>query len=246
MILLMSGNSIKCCFFAENTISDKKAGDLKMWLCSRKKRSNLTKFYLSETELNILKVLSEKSRETYLHSINVSRLAVALGISCRLSSEALRLLRVGGLMHDVGKLKVPCGILNKKGSLDAEETEEMRRHSIYGEELLRSTAGEQNESVLNIVRHHHEKTNGRGYPDGLLEEYLLVQIVTVADIYDALRSNRCYRKGYDREKTFSILYDDDGINHDIVDRLYMFFQNDAFIQDTAVSGPVMRNMPAFH
>ena len=189
--------------------------------------------YLSDEELNILGALRRKSEETYFHSRNVSKLAVALGISCRLSWEAIRILRMGGLLHDVGKLKVPSAILNKKGSLNADEMREMRRHSAYGEMLLRGKAGVRDESVLNIVRHHHEKIFGKGYPDGIPENHLLVQIVTVADIYDALRSDRCYRKGYDREKAFAILYADNGINRRIVDRLY------------AVSGPSLQNASGF-
>ena len=146
--------------------------------------------YLSAEELNMLDALRRKSEETYFHSRNVSKLAVALGISCRLSWEAIQILRMGGLLHDVGKLKVPSAILNKKGSLNTDEMREMRRHSAYGEMLLRGTAGVRDESVLNIVRHHHEKIGGKGYPDGFPENHLLVQIVTVADIYDALRSDR--------------------------------------------------------
>lgn len=189
--------------------------------------------YLSDEERNILDALRRKSEETYFHSMNVAKLAVAVGISYRLSQEAIRTLRMGGLLHDVGKLKVPSAILNKRGSLNADEMREMRRHSAYGEMLLRGKAGERNESVLNIVRHHHEKISGMGYPDGLSENHFLVQIVTVADIYDALRSDRCYRKGYDREKAFAILYDDGGINQNIVDRLY------------TVSGPVLQNASGF-
>ena len=189
--------------------------------------------YLSAEELNMLDALRRKSEETYFHSRNVSKLAVALGISCRLSWEAIQILRMGGLLHDVGKLKVPSAILNKKGSLNTDEMREMRRHSAYGEMLLRGTAGVRDEFVLNIVRHHHEKIGGKGYPDGLPENHLLVQIVTVADIYDALRSDRCYRKGYDREKVFAILYADNGINRRIVDRLY------------TVSGPALRNASGF-
>ena len=189
--------------------------------------------YLSAEELNMLDALRRKSEETYFHSRNVSKLAVALGISCRLSWEAIQILRMGGLLHDVGKLKVPSAILNKKGSLNADEMREMRRHSAYGEMLLRGTAGVRDESVLNIVRHHHEKIGGKGYPDGFPENHLLVQIVTVADIYDALRSDRCYRKVYDREKVFAILYADNGINRRIVDRLY------------TVSGPTLRNASGF-
>lgn len=192
-----------------------------MQLYNRKTYTNPVSFYLLEKERNLLEALRKKSEETYLHSVSVSRLAVELGISCRLSRRALGVLGKGGLLHDVGKLEVPDDILNKKGSLDAEEAKVMHSHSAYGEKLLRSAADERDEAVLNIVRHHHEKINGNGYPDGICERLFLVQIITVADIYNALRSNRCYRKGYGREKAFAILYSDNGINHHIVDRLYM-------------------------
>lgn len=189
--------------------------------------------YLSDEEFNILYALKRKSEETYLHSLNVSRLSMALGISYGLPQDELRTLGIGGLLHDVGKLQMPSSILHKAGSLNAEEFRKMRMHSANGELLLKGKAGEKNESVLNIVRHHHEKVCGRGYPDGFPEKHFLVQIVTVADIYDALRSDRCYRKGYDREKAFAILCSDGGINRSIVDRLY------------EITGPVLQSAAGF-
>lgn len=176
-------------------------------------------WYLSKTEMEILEELKEKSEETYWHSVKVSKLSAALGICCGLPFAVLKRVFLGGLLHDVGKVKVSSAILNKEGKLSEEEMKEMRRHSVYGEELLRNEAGENDKTILDIVRHHHEKLGGTGYPDGVWERALSVQIVSVADIYDALTSDRCYRKGYDTEQAFSILLHDGGINQKVVGRL---------------------------
>jgi putative two-component system response regulator len=120
--------------------------------------------------------------------------------------EDLRVaLRRGGLVHDIGKLGVPEQILLKPGPLTPEERKIMEQHTIMGEKIcapLRSFC-----LVLPIIRHHHEKRDGSGYPDGLKGEQipLTARILQITDIYDALTTDRPYRKALPLEEALSIM-----------------------------------------
>jgi putative two-component system response regulator len=114
-------------------------------------------------------------------------------------------LRRGALIHDIGKLAVPEHILLKPGPLSPEERKIMEQHSVAGERIcapLRSFR-----HVLPIIRHHHEKWDGSGYPDGLKREQipLTARILQITDVYDALTTDRPYRKAFSSEKAFTIL-----------------------------------------
>ncbi|MBO9716983.1 MAG: HD-GYP domain-containing protein [Pseudoxanthomonas sp.] len=135
---------------------------------------------------------------TYLHSVAVSALMVALARQLQLDDDACREAAMGGLLHDMGKACVPLDILNKPGRLTDDEFAVMRTHPEQGERLLRA-GGLENASVLHIVRHHHEKFDGGGYPESLGAEAtpLLTRMSTVCDVYDAITSNRPYKEGWD-------------------------------------------------
>jgi putative two-component system response regulator len=114
-------------------------------------------------------------------------------------------LRRGGLIHDIGKLAVPEHILLKPGALTAEERTIMEQHTVIGERIcapLRSFR-----HVLPIIRHHHEKQDGSGYPDGLrgAQVPLTARILQITDIYDALTTDRPYRKALPKEKAIAIM-----------------------------------------
>ena len=131
----------------------------------------------------------------YFHSVNVGVLAVLLGTVMKLKENQLKDLAIGGLLHDIGKLLVPGAITNKPGPLTEDEFVEMKRHTNYGFERLRD-----NMDVRLLWAHvalqHHEWYNGSGYPRGLKgdEIHLYGRIASVADVYDALTSDRCYRE----------------------------------------------------
>jgi putative two-component system response regulator len=138
----------------------------------------------------------------------VSRFAVALGKSLNLPQEQLDTLDKGGLLHDIGKMAVPDAILLKPGTLTQEEFAIMKPHSMIGCsicERLRSA-----KDALPLIRNHHEKLDGSGYPDGLKgdEISLLVRLITVVDIYDALTSQRSYKSAWTNEETFRIMYEE--------------------------------------
>ncbi len=133
---------------------------------------------------------------TYLHSMAVCGLMISLGKKMGLDEQQLRRVGMGGLLHDVGKAAVPLEILNKPGKLTDEEFTIMRQHPIVGaQRLMDADAGD---DLLDIALHHHEKYDGSGYPHGLKGEEitLYARMAAVCDVYDAVTSNRPYRKGW--------------------------------------------------
>jgi putative two-component system response regulator len=151
--------------------------------------------------------LSIEAKDPYTegHCDRLSKYSVALGEKLGLSEELRVALRRGGLVHDIGKLAVPESILLKPGALTPEERKIMEKHTIDGERIctpLRSFR-----HVLPIIRHHHEKWDGSGYPDGLKGEKipLTARILQVTDIYDALTTDRPYRKALPLEEALAIM-----------------------------------------
>ena len=151
--------------------------------------------------------LSIEAKDPYTegHCDRLSKYSVALGEKLGLTQELRVALRRGGLVHDIGKLSVPEHILLKPGPLTAEERKIMEQHTVIGERIcapLRSFR-----HVLPIIRHHHEKRDGSGYPDGLKGEQipLTARILQVTDIYDALTTDRPYRKALPVEKALAIM-----------------------------------------
>jgi putative two-component system response regulator len=139
--------------------------------------------------------LTVETRDAYTegHCQRLARYATLLGSRLRLPEIALKALHRGGYLHDIGKIGIPDAILLKPGRLTADEYEVMKQHTIIGEHLcgsLRSLA-----LVRPIVRHHHERLDGSGYPDGLRGSAipLLAQIIGIVDIYDAVTTTRPYR-----------------------------------------------------
>lgn len=153
----------------------------------------------------LAKALEAKDAYTASHSGRVSRFSVLLGQRVGLSEAELTLLKQGALMHDLGKIGIPDAILNKPGTLDDHEFEVMKQHpeSTYAimRPLTRFTA------FAEIARWHHERWDGRGYPDGLAGEAipLLARIVAIADTWDAMTGDRVYRKGMPIAKVLAIL-----------------------------------------
>lgn len=141
--------------------------------------------------------LKHRDEYTAIHSINVCILSLVFGRHLKLEETALIELGLGGLLHDIGKLRIPLDILNKPDKLTMDEFEIMKKHPGYGVEFLRS-AKELPAAVVNVVYSHHERFAGGGYPVGFplnRASDVHTQIVSVVDIYDALTSDRVYRQG---------------------------------------------------
>lgn len=132
-------------------------------------------------------------------------------------------------LHDIGKISIPDSILQKPGKLTDEEFDIMKKHTIYGAQLVRSSLSKLGDSqyidiVYDIVLHHHEKWNGKGYPEGLKEDEipLCARIMAVADVFDAVVEKRCYREAMTLEQGFSIIKDGIGTSFDpIVARSFL-------------------------
>ncbi len=151
--------------------------------------------------------LTIEARDPYTlgHCDRLSRYAVAVGEALGLDPEMVRALRLGGYLHDLGKIAVPDGILLKPGPLDPIEQERIRAHPGAGSDLvlgLRSM-----ELVRPIMRHHHEKWDGSGYPDGLKGEGIPLgaRIISVVDVFDALHTDRPYKAAMSRSAAVSLL-----------------------------------------
>jgi HD-GYP domain-containing protein (c-di-GMP phosphodiesterase class II) len=132
---------------------------------------------------------------THTHSINVSIYALSLGHFLGFSKTELEDLGEAALLHDLGKSKIDKEIINKKGKLTSDEFKIMQRHPVYGVSLCLKL-GISNKKVLEGIKYHHEKLNGSGYPNGLYGEEipLYAKIVGICDIFDALTSERSYKK----------------------------------------------------
>jgi putative two-component system response regulator len=151
--------------------------------------------------------LTIEARDTYTsgHCDRLARYAAAVGQALGVDQATLRALRLGGYLHDLGKIAVPDGILLKPGPLDAAERERIRTHPGVGADLvlgLRSL-----EDVRPIMRYHHEKWDGSGYPDGLKGEGIPLgaRIISVVDVYDALNTMRPYKPAFSRAEAVAIL-----------------------------------------
>ena len=159
--------------------------------------------------------MKKRDEYTSIHCMNVCILAVTFGRTLGLERKQLDMLGLGALLHDIGKMSVPLEILNKPGRLTDEEFEIIKTHSMSGYNLLRQKKDMPGE-VLDIVRSHHERINGRGYPDGLTADFigLLVQITSIVDVYDAITSDRCYHDGIAPHDALKNMFDWAGENFD--------------------------------
>jgi putative nucleotidyltransferase with HDIG domain len=157
-------------------------------------RHDALKDVQKEFLVSLAAMIDAKSPFTRAHSERVAVYARFLGEKLGVSSRDLKIVTTGGRLHDIGKIGTPDSIINKPGRLDAEEWKVVKLHPICGAELLRPIA--MMKPYVPIVRWHHENHDGTGYPDGLkgADVPLPVQIVKIADYYDAITSDRPYRK----------------------------------------------------
>lgn len=162
----------------------------------------------ARTLFALAEAVDQRDSHTAGHSGRVACLGVTLAMTLGLEEHELQTIYRGGYLHDIGKVGIPDAILMKAGKLNAQEWVAMRTHAVRGESIcshLTSLA-----PVLPIIRHHHEKWDGSGYPDGLRGEQipLLARTLQVVDIYDALVHPRSYKPAFSTEKALRILQDE--------------------------------------
>ena len=160
---------------------------------------------IENVTFSLVKTVQTRDSYTADHSQHVADIAVGIARKMNVPENKIDVLRKGCLLHDIGKIGVPDQILNKPGKLTTEEFLKIKGHPILGMEICSNLrfAGE----ITDIIRHHHEKLDGSGYPDGLKGNEIdwLVRIVTVLDIYDALTTSRPYRFAMNDRDAFVIL-----------------------------------------
>jgi putative two-component system response regulator len=155
---------------------------------------------------SLARTVEAKDKYTKGHVERVSKMAIILGRNMGLTESEMEALRFGGILHDIGKITIPEYILNKPGPLNPEEVEVMKSHPIAGYNIclpLKKNLGQ----ALDVIRQHHEKLDGSGYPDGLKNKDISIasRIMAVVDIYDALVTNRAYREGLSFDRAIDIL-----------------------------------------
>jgi putative two-component system response regulator len=158
--------------------------------------------------LTLGRFIEARDPYTVNHCDRLAQYATALGSSLNLDPSELDALYRGAFIHDIGKIAIPDRILLKKGKLTRDEYELMKQHPVIGDDLCRTVR--LLDAVRPIVRHHHERLDGRGYPDGLAgdEIPLLARIVKVVDVFDALTTDRPYRKALTMDAALEIMRSD--------------------------------------
>ena len=158
----------------------------------------------------LAKAIEAKDSYTQGHTERVSQFAVVVAHHMQLSDSDQSALYKGGILHDVGKIAIPDSILNKPGKLTDEEFNIIRSHPDRGEKICKPLNSIQN--ALPVIRYHHERLDGTGYPDKLSGDNvpLIARIMAIVDVYDALTSTRSYRVALSQEKAFSILEEEAG------------------------------------
>ena len=161
----------------------------------------------SKDALISLARIKNKDEYTYMHSLAVSALCISFAEHLGLDSKKIKQIGIGGLLHDIGKVKVPIGILNKPGALTEKEFEIMKQHVNHGNCILQQTKID--ETSVSVTAHHHERLDGTGYPDGLKGDQISFfgQMAAVVDIYDALTSERCYKRSMPPTQALRKLYE---------------------------------------
>ena len=160
--------------------------------------------------------LDQRDEPTLQHCRRVSGLSLELGRACGLSARELRLLQVAAAFHDVGKIGIPDRVLKKTTRFDADDWAIMRAHSENGERIVLAAGLDENEPIARAVRHHHERYDGGGYPDGLAGEGIpmLARIIAVTDTYDAMASLRHYGHRRPHQQIVAVLQEERGRQHD--------------------------------
>jgi putative nucleotidyltransferase with HDIG domain len=168
------------------------------------------------TVRTLVAAVEAKDSYTRGHSERVTAYAMALGQMLGLEEDTLDILRLASLLHDIGKIGVPESVLNKPGKLTDEEWLIIKRHPEVGASIVSNIRGQGVDTIAGIVRHHHERFDGHGYPDGLQGENIpfLARVLAVADSYDAMTSRRSYRGSLRKAKVLRELQNGCGSQFD--------------------------------
>jgi putative nucleotidyltransferase with HDIG domain len=152
--------------------------------------------------------LKKHSYNTYVHSVNVSVLMAAFAASLGYSKEKIIEISIGGMLHDIGKVKVPEHLLRKSGAYTMHELEQIKKHPLSGVEILKKMSLKVPDTTYNIILQHHERYNGGGYPQRLKGKQIdeMAQICAIADVYDTLTSETNHRKSCLPQEALALIF----------------------------------------
>jgi len=203
-LLLVSFNMKEIFRRGEYRLLGTMAGQLAVVMANTELYADLEQFVINLVKSLII-TIEAKDVYTKGHSDRVSRLSMRLGMALGLDAERYNHLQWASLLHDLGKIGTPEALLNKDGRLSDAEFDTIRAHPAKGGEILAPIT--QLAKAIPAIRHHHERYDGSGYPDGLQGEAipLLARIISVADTYDAITSDRAYRKARTHEEAMQII-----------------------------------------
>jgi HD-GYP domain-containing protein (c-di-GMP phosphodiesterase class II) len=171
---------------------------------------------LASKTIALVRALRERDDNTGGHSDRTRVLAIEIGKACSLSAADLDTLSLAAHLHDLGKIGIPDSVLLKPGRLDDEEMQVMRSHPQRGHDILASIPDPEVAAVANVVLHHHEGFDGKGYPNGLRGEQIppMSRIVAIADSYDAMATVRPYHKPRTHAEIMKLMFDQQAGKYD--------------------------------
>ncbi len=174
--------------------------------------------FRNKDALSSLGRIKKVDEYTFMHSVSVGVLMISFGKYLGLEYEVIKELGVGGLLHDLGKVHVPVEILTSTDKLTEEEFLKVKEHVSHGRSILEKTPNMHENSIL-VAAHHHERVDGTGYPDKLKGDQInkYAQMAAIADVYDAMTSQRCYQRQFQPTETLKKLYEwGDAYNQELV------------------------------
>lgn len=190
----------------------KYASDLQKLCAEREKSEQLLSRSHAESLARLQKAASYKDDDTGVHVSRLALISELIAKASGMDEKFCQLIREASPMHDIGKIGIPDSILKKEGPLTESEWEIMRKHPIYGDDILSKSSEPMIEMAREIAISHHEKWNGTGYPFGLKADEIPMsaRIVAIADVFDALTMDRCYRPALPDSVALSMITDERG------------------------------------
>ena len=164
--------------------------------------------FRNKDALALLGRIKKTDEYTFYHSVSVSVLMISFAKHLGLDAPSIKMIGIGGLLHDIGKMHISSDILNKPGKLTEEEFSEIMKHAEYSHSILDQNPGI-NEISVQVASQHHERFDGTGYPNGLKGDEISKygKMAAIVDVYDAITSDRCYRKGMLPAEAMKKLYE---------------------------------------
>lgn len=174
---------------------------------------NIIRFISQEEDINTnLYEVKIYDDYTYIHSLDTGIMATYLGVKLGWDKEKVKELGICGILHDIGKTKIPNSIINKRGVLTQEEMRVIKNHPTYGKEILSNGGGFSKEIILGVLQ-HHEKVSGGGYPFGIQGNKICdyAKIISICDVFTAVSANRSYRNRFSPNEAYELILSNAGI-----------------------------------